>query len=80
MKTKTENKQDDATKASALRDCPDSTGYMLVNRLRKGGKEWKLVAIFSTSEEAKEMCDILENKDTKYTYNTQPRKAYNSKS
>jgi len=49
-----------------------STGYVLVNRPRSGGKEWKDVAIFSTQEEAKRMRDILESQDTKYTYNTKP--------
>jgi hypothetical protein len=34
MKTETENKQDEAPSASAVRDCPDSTGYIV--RLETG--------------------------------------------
>ena len=58
---------------AANRRCSDSAGYVLVNRLRNGGKEWKDVAVFSTQEEANRFRDILEDKDTKYTYNTKPR-------
>ena len=63
--------EDDTTQSANSR-CPDSAGYVLVNRLRNGGKDWNHVAIFSTQEEANKLRDILEAKDAKYTYNTKP--------
>lgn len=67
----------DNENTSDAQSLTDAAGYVLVNRLRNGGKEWNRVAIFSAQDEANRLRDILEAKDSKYTYNTKPLPLHN---